>query len=90
MAAGHVKIRSNRIADCYICHTVADFFDDAGDLVTDDARVVDFDAPRPRMLDGQAGAAGDDAGDRLAGTGRSGVGKVDDPLKPRAITCTRG
>jgi hypothetical protein len=52
--------------------------------MADDARIVDFDAARPRVLDGQPGAAGDHAGNRLAGAGdRIGDGFEDERLVGR-------
>jgi hypothetical protein len=50
-------------------HAAADLDDLTGDLVADDAGKLHLPPPGLGVLDGQAGAAGDDTGHRFAGTG---------------------
>ena len=70
MAAVEIEIGGHRIADFKSAHARADLDDLAGDLVADDAGELHLPPPGLGVLDGQAGAAGDDTGHRLAGTGR--------------------
>ena len=77
MAAVEIEIGGHRVADLEPAHAGAHLDDLAGDLVADDARELDFPPPGLGVLDGQPGAAGDDARHRLAGTGHR-IG----PLRP--------
>ena len=66
MAAVEIEVRGDAVADPERRHAGADRDDLPGDLVPDDARKFDLPAAGLGVLDGQPGAAGDDAGDRFA------------------------
>ena len=69
MAAVQVEISGDGIADLEAANARAHLDDLAGDLMADDARERDLPPPGLGVLDGEAGAAGDDAGHGLARTG---------------------
>jgi hypothetical protein len=69
MAAVEIKISGHRVAGLDSLHARAGLDDLAGDFMADDARKLHLPAPSLDVLDGQPGAAGDDACHRLAWTG---------------------
>ena len=75
MAAVQIVIGGHRIAHLHVGDAGPDLDNLGGDLVADDARRLDMCAPDLVMLDGQAGAAGQDPGHRFRRS-RLGVGHI--------------
>src|SRR6185503_17273091 len=70
MAAEQIEMSGDGVAQFQAGDAGAERDDLSRDLVTDDAREAGLAPPGFDVLDGEPGAAGDDARHRLAGTGR--------------------
>ena len=75
MSTSKVEVGRNRIVDGKIGNPFSDRDNFAGDFVSDNSGVINFNATRPHMLNGQARSTGQIADHGLTRSGRR-IGNV--------------